>query len=346
MSYDPHLYEATRLVGARLGTEFRLGSTRLGAADQHIPLDFASVTIADGFTRGTAGELSIDPTVCTATVTDYLPDPVAVGTLALAINDRVQVAYASVVQFIGAVTGVSVVIGMMHGGRHSRQITYTIASRESQLLAASVSWSSLPAESALTRLQRWFTTDTSGVATAHLPAATVTVPADPNPGTADLLTLARAFSAATLLPVRPTFPLDPSAGLALSVFDGALSWSDQIVTVAPGLTTSADWTQSVKYSNLPGSAAVTPDSITVVPNDMRLAGGQLDAATTTPSYLGTTLRLGTSRTGTSGVVQVGFLAGMAVDVFGSTMIASRVVQTYGLKRYTASLELAAPLIGS
>lgn len=345
MTYDPKKFAFERVYGAAmLGWTAVLGQMRLGLADnQHEVIPVSTVTIADGYTVEQTGELSIDPAVGTATFAvraDGPPTP----TVALRVGDKVEVSYDGVVLFDGAVTQVSCSLEAAADelSDYVNRITYSIASMETVLLSAVVSWDSLPEESALTRLRRWFTVDVSDVSPSHYGWMNTTVPAETDAGSATMLDLARAFTTATMLPLRMASHFAP-VWHSLAAFDTSIDWDDQPLTgVAAGLDAAHEWATAAEFATQPGQATFTPSSISVKANDTRLAGGQT-TETITPAYLGTTFRLGTSRLGSTGPVWIGFRAPGVIDGFGQPVAVSRVTQTFTTTSYGAALEIAPTL---
>lgn len=304
MTYNPSLFAFNKLYGsARLGWTTVLGETHLGlAVDSRQPIPVSSVSIKDGYTIGEHGELSVDPATGTAQMSTHGAPTIAT----LRTGNAVEVAYNSVVLFAGSVTAVTadVEAGPVRG-YFTQQNNYTLASRESILLATVEAWTSLPQETALARLGRWFTVDTTAVSAVHRSFLDTLVAAEAEAGSATKLDLARAFSAATGLPVR--------IRAYISGYLTSVAVLDPMQT--PATIAAADaWAHSVSYQTHDGSPALIPTSVSVRTDDTTLMGGS------------------------TGSAEVGFLAGDTVDVFGYVVPVARIDQTFG-KHYSASLEL-------
>jgi hypothetical protein len=339
--YDPSLLTVEKLTGAAMLGWFVLGESRLGeSSDTHTLVDTVSVSIADGYTIGEGGELSLDPATATITVNEHSDDESAfdLSSLILPAGSRARIAYGDVTLFSGTVTGVSVGIEPTGYGDADRRIVYTLASKEVMLFGQTVAWTSLPAETAYERLSRWFDIDTLGIAPTHAYRMDVELPEETE-GSATLLDLARAFSAATGLPLRFASPDNFAEWNQLTVFDTAADWPDQPLAVPGVYGVSAAWTTAVSYATVAGQ--MVPEAVEVKHDDMRFAIGQSPVL-----YGGVglgTLRLGTDRLGSAGSISSGFASGNVVDVFGTPAVVARVTQAFGTKHYSADLELAAPL---
>ncbi|GAA3193934.1 glycosyl hydrolase family 28-related protein [Dactylosporangium siamense] len=322
--YNPDLLRFERLSGsARLGWTAVLGRTRLGATtDLREVIPVSAVTLADGYTIGDNGELSLDP----ATGTAQMSTRGAPTGLTLAVGDVVEVSYEHVILFGGKVTGVTTGLEADPTGGFTQQTTYKLASREATLMSAVESWDALPEETALTRLTRWFTVDTTAVSAAHVALLNTVMPAE-DAGTATRLDLARAFSAATTLPLRMRSYLTGGASNVTVLDPGS---------VAPTIADAQDWAHAVDYEST-ARGKFTPSTVTVRADDTRLMGGQQSVAVT-PDRLGRTFRLGRSRLGGSLFRSTGFLAGDTISVFGTVVPVARVTQSFG-RHYSASLEL-------
>lgn len=341
MSYDrSKLTFALTSGSAMLGWRgVTLGVTRLGlTTDTRTVIPVAAVALNDGYTVGDRGELSIDPSTATATLSEHATGTPTPGTPPLRVGDRIEIAYDMVVLLRGMVTAVTCDLkpgdAFDLGYDFTRTWTYTIASIESLLLTRVATWDPLPAESALVRLRRHFTVSTAAVAAAHLPYLDVEVPAA-DAGSATMLDLARQFTAATLLPLR----IDPGEiadyDASISVFDTSIAWPDQALT--PVITGSTGWVTSAGYASA-DDGTLAPTTATVTTDDTRFTGGQ-STITITPAHLTSTFRLGTSRLGSSTVLSVGFHAGGVVDVLGAAVAVSRLQQRFA-EHYDATLELA------
>lgn len=345
-TYDPALFRLDRLHGAAVIGWLRIGSDRIGLTDDlRTPVSTSAVTVANGYEITDAGALSLDPSTATATFARYVPGPVEPGTLPLAVTDRVEITYDRVVVFQGVVTAVGCTLqasteAFRHGATYLRRATYTLRSFEALMLDRVVSWTSLPAEGALTRLRRWLTVNAAHVPAAHVARLETPVPAEESEGSATLLDLARAFTDATGLPLRGDgYTIRQWDHLA--VVDSAVSWTDQALTVAPGLTDSTTWANTVDYTTDPATGRLNPTAVAVSADDTRLLGGQTTRSIT-PHPIGQFV-IGTSRIGQSATVPVGFLAPDVIDVLGTPATVARVTHTFG-PHYVAALEIAPPTV--
>ena len=338
--YDCAKFELLRSYGvARLGAGFRLGETRIGnTVEKTEPVHVASWTQNDGYTVGMNGELSIDPTTAIATLSTYEDDTIT-PTTTLRQDDILRASYDKVVIFTGNVvsaefTAEEFPAAAGRGKRYVKKTRYLLRGRESMLIEAEISWGDLPAEPWLTRLQRWFTVDRSAVKASHTYQLNVT--ADPiAAGTSTRVDMLRAFSEATLLPVRLkiTDPPDPAA---IEVFDTAINWAD--APMAADVTNADQWMTSATWASV-SATAWEPKDVSVKHNDLRFTGGIGTYQATTPNKLGEII-LGNSRIGGAGLIRTGFRAGNTVNVLGTVMAVAHLSQTFGAERYSADLEFA------
>lgn len=348
MTYDSGLLEVVRLYGsARLDYGAKLDEIRLDStSDIRGTIDVASLAIGDGYTIGEGNTLSLDPTTATARMADWVSGDAA-GVLAtvtpLLAGHRVEVSYNGVLIFQGSVASVSTELttdpdAQDHGRDYRRTVTYTLAALEYDLLSKVVTWGfgdgtgtgPLPQEPALTRLQRWFTVDTSAVPSAHMANLNVLVDATDSDGSSTMLDQARYFTQATGVPVRVKVAELPLHYDHLVVLDSAVAWTDQPLT--PTITSSVDWLSRVTAKD------GVPEQVTVTTNDTRFLAGRYSYAF--PDRAMDTFRLDVDRLGPASVVQIGYLAPDPVDVLGVTCSVARVTHTFGKETYTCALELA------
>lgn len=331
MAYDKGQVAVERLVGGALsGWSAISGVSRTGEADEtRQPVDFASVSINDGYTVGDRGELSLDPATATASLNDYVRieagggDPTygagpfgagpygeAYGGLAqppINKNDRVEIKYNDVIVLAGLCTEVTVTYAasgeaLAHGMHVERRTQVNIASIQRLMLGTVVRWLSLPAESAIDRLRRWFTVDTSAVDGS--PSLDVPMEPEDDAGGATLLDIARAFTEATHLPVRPPGVLSPDTWPELEVV--ALG-SEPL----PGLDDATQWVSEIEYTN------GRPSQLSVITNDTRFTASQEVAG---------------------GGALVAFRVPGPIDALGRTVVAHRLTQSFG-RAYTAQIEV-------
>jgi hypothetical protein len=347
MSYDPDKLAVERLSESAYLGWFVIGESRLGLAeDVRTPVDASVVTVADGYSLGDGGELSLDPATATVSFTETIDGPVGTPTLTLPVGSRCAVTYDDVTIFVGVVTVATVQSSPDGYGKVKITSTYSLASKEIALFGQTVTWASLPAETAEERLERWgFTLHSDTMAVGHLYRLALEVPAEDSEGSSTLLDQARAFSAVTGLPLRFANMLAFDQWDQLTVYDTATDWPDQALVPATGFEDANDFSTEATWSTRPNSAdpaKLIPDSVHVKADDTRLLSGQ-ESVTIAPSYLGTTFRIGLSRLGSGGSIYVGLQSGSVVDVFGTNAVVSRVTQRFTSKHYSAELELAAPL---
>ncbi len=333
MAYDKGLVLVERLVGGALsGWSLTTGASRTGeTGDVRSPVRFAAVTVNDGYSIGSRGELSLDPATATATIIDYVTvkpggDPSygsarygagrygqPYGGLELPpINkgDRIEVRYNNVVIMAGMCTEATATFaptaGALERGMHAERRTVAqFASVQRLMLQSMVSWATLPQETAIARLQRWFTVTIPEGIDPQLLA--VPMPAEDDAGTSTLLDIARTFSEYTHIPVRTPGILSPNNWPSLTL----VRLDDD---PPPGLHDATLWITEVEYTN------ARPSSMAVKANDTRLA----------IAYAGNTTDAGT--------VYTGFRAPGRVDAFGRTVTAYRVTQTFGTT-YSAAIEV-------
>lgn len=332
MAYDKGLVRIDRLRGGALtGWSMITGVGLTGeSAYTREAVDFASVSISDGYTVEDNGTLSLDPATGTATISDHVElrpggdpsfgaGPFGLGRFGMAYgglelppinrDDRVEVFYDGTLILAGLWTQVDVTFNPDPKAPPpkfvQRTITATLASVQRLLLNTRVEWLSLPAEPAITRLRRWFDVDTSAVPDPAV--LNVLVAGEPDPGSTTLLDVARAFTAATALPVRPPAVVTPDNWPSLEVV---------VLTDDPpaGLTDAADWATELKYTDgRPTALAVKSDDIRfAIERDSHEIGGF------------TTL--------------TAFRVPGRVDAFGRVVTVYRLAQTYA-KSYSADLEV-------
>lgn len=333
MPYDKGKYRLVQLGGkSELDTTMRLDVTALDdpqSAYTDIPV--AVVVITNGYYNGSNGEQSLDPATGVATYSEFTDDVSASSFLVT--GDYVESYYDQVLGFAGFVTQIAVTIApnpgaTKHGYRYVKRITYTLSSMEAQLLAAVASWDTLPQESALTRLGRWFIVDTAEVAPSHRYRLDFLVDAEEIPGSATLLDLARAFTAATRIPLRLALLRDPNY---IEAFDSSLNWSDQPLVPVGGFEDAAPWTNEVTFID------TVPDSISVLADDLRLMSG-VSTVTVDQKNIDDDFYLDAARLDVATEQSVGFRAPQPIDVFGFVMPGLRVTQTFA-DDYQAQIEL-------
>ncbi len=349
VKYDPTRLIFNKLIGgAQLGYSARLGEMVLGGGTEQgtgtstrVPI--SSFAKNDGYSIGDKGELSIDPTRGTASffserlegaITPVMPD--------MRTGDKFEVYYDGVMQMQGecveARASVEVADAPKFGKEFVRTVTYTLSSLEVIMLNREVEHEALPEEPALERLQRFFTVDTSHVATTHMYQTAVLAPAK-DAGTSTYLDLAREFTEVTKLPVR-TNATTVDEWDHLEVLDRTISWPDQPFTVETNFGESHEWLTSVEFAEN-GTREFSPISAAVKANDLRLTGGQKMYEEGDLSPLGN-LTLGAGKLGGKRLI-VGFSAPGVVDVVGVPAVVSRVNHVFGNSVYSASIEFAPPI---
>ena len=350
MAYVPAHLAVSRLFGtARLDYGSKMDELVLDSTtDVRAPIDIASLTIADGYAVSDGDALSIDPATASGRMSDRVSgDAGALMTTAtpMLAGHRVEIAYDGVIIFQGSVTSVATELtaepkAQDYGEQYLRSDTYTLSALEYDLLQQVVTWGfgdgsgtgDLPQEPALTRLQRWFNVDTSGVAASHMDRLNVLVDATTGDGSSTMLDQARYFTVATGVPVRintATLPLDFNN---LVVLDDAVAWTDQPLVAT--VTGSTSWLHQVQAKD------GVPETASVIANDTRFLGGYYGYAY--PDEPMGTFRLDVDRLGPSPTAAIGYLAPNPVDVLGVTCAVARITHTFDRDSYSCALELAPP----
>jgi hypothetical protein len=343
MAYDPRLITLVKMAGATMvGWTFRLGASRLGqTADTRTPIRVSAVTMTDGYDVGPSGELSIDPMTGTATISDeYDPDPGDLVTddlgTVLAAGDRIQISYGNTVLQQGAVTSVDSHVET-DGFHWIRKTTYQFTGSGGIMLANTIDWPALPQESALTRLGRFFTVDTSLLSIAQTNYLNSVMAASTGAGTGTYLDQARAFTAATLFPVRPANPA-PVAWRQLAVVP-AVTFQGTLPT--PSIGSAENFSCSSDFTTGAGLAHRTI-GLEVIKN----FDGFITGVTTGPAAPLAALgqfQLGTSRIGKTMTTPIGIQAPAVIDAFGTRVVASKVIHNFNSRDYRSGLEVVAPV---
>lgn len=341
MTYDPTLLTINRLYGtSKLDYGARMGEAVLDRSDNvREPVDVSRASIFGGYTIETgtlSGEetASLDPMQASANASGYVND--WDDALPLSKGDRVEISYAGVLNFLGSCFEVVRKIStdpraLDNGKTWRRDLTFKLASIEYDLFMQQVTFDALPVETPLTRLNRWFTVDTSMLSSAHL-AYLETLAAPARDGaTLALIDLARDFTSVTGVPVRVKIigsdPTGPKPTLV--VLDNAVTWWDQ--PLVPVVSNVEDWASSVSDTN--GS----PSDVTVIRDDTRFLGGHYSYEFSEQPM--NTFRLDIDRLGPHPIEQVGYLAPDPVDVLGAYRIVSRITHTFDRDHYSCQLEL-------
>lgn len=251
--YDPaKLAVSTNYDPGTLGVG-RLGLMRLGsAAPSTGALDIAALSVTGGYETGDLGELSVDPTAASGTISQRGAGPVSVDAAPLEVGSFIEVAYDGRVLFSGIVGSASADIEAEPEPPYEwvRHVSWTGLSTEAMLLGTTVTWNSLPAEGALRRLQRWFTVDITAI-DAPRQAVLYEPMGAQGAGSATLLEILRAFTARTLLPIATGVP-----ATRVRILDAPYAWDGQEPTPVPGTENALQWSTSAKFDDLPRVASL------------------------------------------------------------------------------------------
>jgi hypothetical protein len=303
MTYNPDQLTVERIhASALLGYTMRLDESNLGdTTSTRTLVPVSSCSISNGYSVGTDGELSLDPSTASIGLADWTSGPIT-ATAPVRPGDGVEIHYAGTLLFKGTASSVTVSIdtgdAFIRGADYTRAWSASLTGIEGLLLAREITWDQLLEEPALDRLKRWFVVDTATVPPAHTKRMNP-VQQWEDAGTAPLIELARQFTAVTRLPVRLTAPY--TSARDLEVVDNALDWSDDPLTAKAGFTASAGWSTAVDYTD------GEPSSMAVKGDDMRF---------------------------------IGFRPPDNVDVHGKARPVARIVHTFGHQHYAAVVELA------
>lgn len=338
MTYNPNLFSLNQVKGgSALDVTMTLDQSFLDTAaglDTRVPV--SAMSIIDGYTVGGNGELSLNPTTATASYSLYEEGAVN-STTALFVGDYVEAYYDGVLAFNGIVREIEVEVSPdtaaeKRGKSFRKNITYTLSSLDHILLSQVASWDFLPEESALVRLSRWFSIDYSAVAVAHRDRLATLVP-ESDAGTSTLIDLIRAFSAATLIPIRLATYKGP---YFLEAFDTSQVWPDQPLVPVMGFSSAADWATSVTFTEQANGVRL-PTGLSVKGGDMRLLGG-IASVGVDPANLDDDFVLDSSRLDGLTTLPVGFRAPMPIEAFGYVLPVLKVNQSFG-DVYRASVEI-------
>jgi hypothetical protein len=159
VEYDPALFALHRAVtvSARLG-EFTIGRSLLGATvTTWATYESATVSISAGYSPDENGTLIVDPETATISLS-YWDQP---GPL-LYPGDRIECVYDGEQIFTGTISSAQLTYStdpgsLKHGAWRRVDFTATAAGVYAVVMGRTVSWKSLPAESAITRIRRWVT---------------------------------------------------------------------------------------------------------------------------------------------------------------------------------------------
>lgn len=341
MTYDPRRVSLAKLSGAAmLGWTFQLGISRLGmTADTRTEVRVSAVSMTDGYEVGQSGELTIDPMTGSATISDTI-GPLPAGTVpdslntALIAGDRIQLTYGTTVVQQGIVSGVK---GHMQsdGMYWERKTTFDFSGTAGIWLANTVSWSSLPQEPSLTRLGRWFSVDINRLSAGQIAYLNGINMPGANAGSSTYLDQARAFTAATLFPVRPASPI-PARWPEIAVVP-AVTFQG---TLPPAAITNAHvWTCGADFTAAGGAQNNT--AVEVVKDYDGFISGFTDAPGPPPAALGN-FRLAASPLGTNTTVPVGLQTPVVIDAFGTRLVVSKIVHNFTSRDYRSGLEVVAP----
>ena len=158
--YDPAAFslERAEVVSARLG-ELILGVSRLGVeASAWVPIEQATFGISAGYSPDENGTLLLDSETASVSMS-YWDGPAGSP---LYPSDRVRAMYAGMLLFLGTVdstrTGYSTdPEAARHGAVRRVDFSATLVGTYAATLAKQVCYRTLPAESAIARIQRWIT---------------------------------------------------------------------------------------------------------------------------------------------------------------------------------------------
>lgn len=341
MTYDPRLVQFNKLSGSSmLGWTMRLGESRLGQEDEtRTAIELSNIDLTNGYTVEDSGALSIDPLTGTAqfserfrpgvsqTVANSIDPPIKPG-------EHFEIGYDGVTLTWGTVLRVRTTMSAV-GNTWVRKSTYPLSGVAGTMLANTASWDYLDEEPALTRLQRFYTVDTS-LLTPDMVTYLGTLLAEPRDfGSSTYLDLARDFTEQTLFPVRPQ-SVFPSRWDRLEVVP-AVNFNG--VTPDPVMTDTEEWSGAAEFETT--EVGTKPISLDVVKDYVGFLGGFNTvplAGTPLPGF-----QLGTTRLGEEYQIPVGFQAPSVIDVYGTSLVVSKINHSFTTKSYRSQIEVVAPV---
>jgi hypothetical protein len=340
-------YDSCELVfskvtgGSLLDWSFKLDESLLDSTDQtlvDIPVSSASLT-PNTYQVDADGALSLDPALASAGMSFRVPSPVP--TPMLAYGDIVQVTYKGAMVFQGVVAQVAVEVELESFNMWAHDYTYSLTDVAAGMLNSGPGVISVPAEDALTRLQRFFTVDVSLLSTEQLDYILGLVHEAQEEQDKTFITWAREFTELTEVPLRMT-PAEHPIWSALQIFPHPVAWNG--VQPTPDITDEDPcWiNRLVEEQSLATAGALLPVRVQVTANDTTFLAG-FGNVSITPARLGLDFKVGVSRLGASAAIPFGFTAGSVVEIGGSTMAISKLTHVFAAKKYVANLELARPV---
>jgi hypothetical protein len=149
--YDPTLFalERAEVVSARLG-ELILGESHLGSdTSAWVDIPAATFSLTEGYTVDEFGTLIYDSETASVSLS-FWDEP---GDL-LQPGDRVRASYDSHAIFLGTVDTTDLAFDTVNG-RLRFTFTAGLVGSYAALMSAVVCWTTLPAETPITRIRRW-----------------------------------------------------------------------------------------------------------------------------------------------------------------------------------------------